>query len=322
MLKRSGNPLANGRISQRQMSLRLKAVAIFGCCIFAAQGFAAPKTAKLEEQLKVSEQKIARLEEQMRQLMGTKIVSEKDEKSWFQGGLKPSGTATEDSVKSGATFYSGGSWTQKTGNLTIEGIPSGTIVAYGGSSAPADWLMCDGSVKNTTTYADLFAVIGYTYGGSGSAFNLPDLQQRFPLGKADAGTGSTLGGTGGAIDHTHTGPSHTHTYSEVIAHTHTGTTNSDGAHTHSITDPGHIHSLPLGSTAGGTGPTRQVDAIPSKNSGTAYTGITINSAGSAHTHAFTTEETGSASGTTDASGTGATGLNNPPFLVVNYIIKY
>ena len=37
---------------------------------------------------------------------------------------------------------------------------------------------------------------------------------------------------------------------------------------------------------------------------------------------FTSGSTGAASGTTSASGTGATSSNNPPYLVVNYIIKY
>lgn len=65
--------------------------------------------------------------------------------------------------------------------------------------------MCDGAAVSRTTEAALFAVIGTAYGaGDGSTtFNVPDLRQRFPLGKAAAGTGSTLGGTGGAIDHVH-----------------------------------------------------------------------------------------------------------------------
>jgi microcystin-dependent protein len=56
-----------------------------------------------------------------------------------------------------------------------------------------------------STYAALFAAIGIAYGaGNGTTtFNLPDLRQRFPLGKAASGTGATLGGTGGAIDHIH-----------------------------------------------------------------------------------------------------------------------
>lgn len=84
-------------------------------------------------------------------------------------------------------------------------MPTGVIVPFGGSSAPAGHLLCNGAAVSRTTYADLFAVIGTTYGaGDGSTtFNVPDMRGRFPLGKAASGTGSTLGGTGGAIDHTH-----------------------------------------------------------------------------------------------------------------------
>lgn len=86
-----------------------------------------------------------------------------------------------------------------------DGVPTGQITAFGGASAPTGWQLCDGSAISRTTFAALFAAIGTTYGvGDGSTtFNVPDLRQRFPLGKAASGTGSTLGGTGGAIDHTH-----------------------------------------------------------------------------------------------------------------------
>lgn len=83
--------------------------------------------------------------------------------------------------------------------------PTGMIAAFGGATAPTGWQLCNGSAISRTTNAALFALIGTTYGvGDGSTtFNVPDLRQRFPLGKAASGTGSTLGGTGGAIDHTH-----------------------------------------------------------------------------------------------------------------------
>ena len=92
---------------------------------------------------------------------------------------------------------------------------TGIIVPFGGASAPTGFLLCDGSAVSRTTYATLFGIIGTAYGvGNGSStFNLPDLRQRFPLGKAASGTGDTLGATGGAINgsHTHTTPAHTHT---------------------------------------------------------------------------------------------------------------
>ena len=38
---------------------------------------------------------------------------------------------------------------------------------------PDGWLECNGQSVSTTTYPELFAKIGYTYGGSGGSFNLP-----------------------------------------------------------------------------------------------------------------------------------------------------
>jgi microcystin-dependent protein len=84
-------------------------------------------------------------------------------------------------------------------------VPTGTIAGFGGTAAPTGWLLCDGAAVSRTTFSALFTAIGTAYGvGDGSTtFNVPDLRQRFPLGKATAGTGSTLGGTGGLIDHVH-----------------------------------------------------------------------------------------------------------------------
>jgi microcystin-dependent protein len=92
-------------------------------------------------------------------------------------------------------------------------VPTGGIMAYGGTSAPTGFLICDGSAVSRTTYAALFAVIGSTFGGGdgSTTFEIPDMRGRAPYGKASSGTAGTLGGEFGALDHTHTGPSHTHT---------------------------------------------------------------------------------------------------------------
>jgi microcystin-dependent protein len=88
------------------------------------------------------------------------------------------------------------------------------------------------------------------------------------------------------------------------SHTHTGTTASDGAHTHSVTDPGHTHSM--GITHGDQDGSSSNGAIDgSLNTGSATTGISIVSGG-AHTHTFTTAATG--------DGTAFSIMN--PFLVV------
>ena len=62
--------------------------------------------------------------------------------------------------------------------------PPGMITPYAGKTAPEGWLLCDGSAVSRTTYADLYAAIGTTYGaGNGSTtFTLPDLRGRVPAG--------------------------------------------------------------------------------------------------------------------------------------------
>ena len=71
--------------------------------------------------------------------------------------------------------------------------PIGTILAYGGASAPSGWFICNGSAISRTTYSELFAVIGTSFGtGDGSTtFNLPDMRESVPKGAGE--TGQTVG---------------------------------------------------------------------------------------------------------------------------------
>lgn len=110
-------------------------------------------------------------------------------------------------------------------------MPTATVLPYAGSTAPTGYLVCAGQSVLIADYGDLYGVIGITYGGSGSSFNLPDLRGRVIAGQDDMGgtsadrltnqtgglNGDTLGATGGHETHTLTEaqmPSHTHTYSE------------------------------------------------------------------------------------------------------------
>lgn len=79
---------------------------------------------------------------------------------------------------------------------SVYGVPIGTIILHAATTAPAGTLVCDGSAISRTTYADLFAAIGTTYGaGDGSTtFNLPDVRDEFPRFN---GTSRTVGTTQG-----------------------------------------------------------------------------------------------------------------------------
>jgi len=63
-------------------------------------------------------------------------------------------------------------------------VPVGTVLPYGGSSAPTGYLLCNGAAVSRATYASLFAIIGTTFGtGDGSTtFNLPNTQGVFVRG--------------------------------------------------------------------------------------------------------------------------------------------
>lgn len=63
---------------------------------------------------------------------------------------------------------------------------AGSIYMFAGSTVPDGLLECDGSAVSRSTYADLFDVIGTTYGaGDGSTtFNLPNLSGRVAIGSS------------------------------------------------------------------------------------------------------------------------------------------
>jgi microcystin-dependent protein len=83
------------------------------------------------------------------------------------------------------------------------------------------YLTCNGSSLSASEYPDLFAAIGYTWGGSGDDFNLPDLRRRTTVGSGGTETttlSSYVGAIGGAentILQKENIPSHTHSYDAV-----------------------------------------------------------------------------------------------------------
>jgi microcystin-dependent protein len=175
--------------------------------------------------------------------------------------------------------------------------PVGSMVLYGGATAPTGWVLCDGSSYLRTALPNLYAIIGVLYGSvDGSHFSVPDLRQRFPLGKADSGTGNTIGAQGGTKDQI------------LPVHQHTGNTGDEGApHQHAVSPGSLMVVLDSGSTVGldvaGGGTADAASGNGSLNTGNDLSG---------HGHPFTT----------DATGVDPTDGNLPPFVVVTYIIKF
>lgn len=101
-------------------------------------------------------------------------------------------------------------------------IPPGIII-YSAVNSVAGYLLCDGSAVSRTTYADLYTLIGTTYGigDDQTTFNLPDF--RDTILKGASATTDTLGTTSGGNTITvdsNSYTSHTHNIS-IASHTHT-----------------------------------------------------------------------------------------------------
>jgi hypothetical protein len=71
----------------------------------------------------------------------------------------------------------------------LNGVPAGTIVAFGGNTIPPGWLLCNGAAYKSTTYPALYAAILTSWGNGtddgdvNTNFNVPDLMGRFLRGK-------------------------------------------------------------------------------------------------------------------------------------------
>jgi microcystin-dependent protein len=180
--------------------------------------------------------------------------------------------------------------------------PPGLISDFGGPLAPAGWYLCDGSLKNRSTDAPLFAAIGTAHGaGDGaSTFALPDLRGRVTagpdptnvrLGNGPAGgfanNGAVLGAASGEA-------AHVSTVAEMPAHN------------HDMSDPQHSHAIQGGymnANAAGPGIFNTANTGPQ--------GVWQNTA-----------STGSATGITSLNRGGGAGHNIvQPTLICTKIIK-
>lgn len=213
----------------------------------------------------------------------TAIKPNLDEGLWEVGGVAVTATAAELNILDGVTastaelnildgvtattaeinYLDGVTSNIQTQIDNFTAIPSGGIIMWSGSiaSIPSGWYLCNGS--NGT----------------------PDLRNRFVVG---AGSTYAVDATGGSADAI--AVAHTHTYS--------GTTNTTGAHSHTV---------PTVSNVGGGG-----DGVIYYNSQVQTTATTTSSAGD-HSHTF--------SGTTASSGSSGTNANLPPYYALAYIMK-
>ena len=205
----------------------------------------------------------------------------------------------------------------------------GEIMAFGGPVAPAGWLACDGTLVSTTTYAALFAVLGYSWGGGGASFALPDMRSRSALGLGGT-QGTAVGVRGGSDLHTHVGnPMGTHDHAGIavnsasVGHTHTVdpasvSTGSAGSHSHTSAGPSQLVSTYDGSNAGASpASSSHTHGIGSNGSHTHSLNIPSTGTSSAsHAHSVTANVSATSAGTPSVQ----QASSHDPYSVVNYVI--
>jgi microcystin-dependent protein len=122
------------------------------------------------------------------------------------------------------------------------------------------WLKCDGRSLDTTAYNLLFQVIGYTFGGSGANFNLPNAQGRVIGNKGTivdacdpSGVPFPAGTVLGEVNHKLT-------IAEMPAHNHDNATGSPGANTTAAgTTSSYTHNH--GGTTGNAGQAAESETV-------------------------------------------------------------
>lgn len=208
---------------------------------------------------------------------------------------------------------------------TAETMPVASIIQTARISAPTGWLLCQGQSLLVADYPALHAAIGYTYGGTGANFLLPDLRGRVPVGKSDSGTFVDLNASGGAEVVTLTN-------TQIPAHSHPNTlggttTFATSAHTHTS---GGLTAA-IGAVNGNIGAVGYV-ASNNFNGGPSTATYTVSGGGASggsfnhYTNVYGTTAAASASGTvslTNANNTGGGEAHNnlQPYIVLNYMIK-
>lgn len=198
-------------------------------------------------------------------------------------------------TSSGAFQIVGGRVAGSSADILARIVKAGMVMAWPIGTAPTGWLECNGAAISRTTYAELFAAIGTTYGvGDGSTtFNLPDYRGEFLRGFANGSsndpdrttrTNRGDGATGDAVGTKQSGETEAHTHAASLTVAATGSTSMA---------PDHVHSYGIPATsvfygAGGSGTVWSSSTTP-----------TTSGPAGAHTH--TVSVTGTAAGTTNPS---------------------
>lgn len=198
----------------------------------------------------------------------------------------------------------------------------GEIIPYGGSTVPEGFLACDGSAVSRDDYAELFAVIGTTWGsGDGSTtFNLPDMSGKVGLGVSSGYTLASSGGTETVTIGQASMPSHSHT---IPQHTHANTLAAKTPSlSHTVSTQPSFKYTRLDSThEERTGSTRTAYSTRSSSSSMSQSTNMSVTAHAATACTVSGSITNCAAMTSGSAGSGGAHNNMMPYLALTYIIR-
>jgi len=256
----------------------------------------------------------------------TASVSEvSDAGSLFFRTTSPSGTSSGVYVKG---LY--GNWMELARNIGPH-FPIGAIAAWPATGAlPSGFIEADGQSLLVADYPALFGVYGYTHGGSGNSFNVPDLNGRSLKGTTNQGlVGDTVGSDSVTLtvdnlpEHNHGIGSHTHTLSHThsIDHSHSGSATTAGGHSHVYQD---VQQFKYGSAAGSSSGfgTRSVEYGNTNAAGAHSHTVTVGSPSPTVTSSQSQATTSTPNtGVTDDTGSSQSFSNIPASAYVRWIIR-
>jgi len=199
------------------------------------------------------------------------------------------------SIRSGAVATTA---TVLTANGSIDAAGTGKILQNGLDLVPTGTIVIWNGTVNASGYPMMGATPNTNWKICDGTGGTPDLRERFVVGSGGdnplvTGSGYTSGNTGGEV-------THALTVGELPAHNHTGSTTSNGAHTHDVS------SIPNGGE-GYTGAYNSSNEVYKW----AHTGTVTSTSEGAHTHTLSINNNGS----------GTAHENRPPYYALIYIMK-
>lgn len=224
--------------------------------------------------------------------------------------------------------------------------PPGSIMQFFDTTDPDGWLICDGVTRTASDgrYAALAPILNRILGVGTNTSNSctpPDLKSKFLYGSSSTGSIGTISGSSTKTLVIGNLPAHSHGVTDP-GHNHGGLTGqhshgfSDPGHNHGVNDPGHTHlsSDNYAAYVGGGNVVGRVqwrsefynegNNLSAEAEPRATTGITLNGAytgGSVQNNAATIPSGGTGI-TTQNTGSGSAFDIMPPYITINYIMKF